>query len=169
MSQNSVLDKCAGCTKLLPKREYLRCAFCRAAYDLECANVSSERYYAFYALEKQRKDSWKCPECQSKEPKMGNTNTPVRLTFQDDLEHHTTEKASANQRNTQNVTVRTTKPCQRVEDETEENNLQFNLNLIEDLDGKKVIAGDIMAELKLFANEMKSTRVEMSMFRETVF
>ncbi|XP_026330554.1 uncharacterized protein LOC113238045 [Hyposmocoma kahamanoa] len=98
---------------------------------------------------------------------MGNDNTPVRLTFQDDLGHHTTEKASANQHNTQNVTVRP-KPCQRVEDETEENNLEFNLKLIEDVDGKKVIAGDIMAELKLFADEMKSTRVEMSMFRETV-
>lgn len=170
MSLNSVLEKCAGCTKPLPKKEYLCCAYCKAAYDLECANVSSKRYYAFYALEKQRKDSWKCPECQSKMPKTGNANTPVRSTFQDVPEHRSVEGDSPYQYNAQNVTLRA-KSCQlRVDDEKEQNDFGFNLNsnLIEELDDKKVIAEDILAELKLFSGEMKAARVEMGMFRETV-
>lgn len=66
-------NKCTGCQGLLPKREYLQCLACKAAYDLDCANIS----YKFFNL-MTKKDQWKCPECVSKLPKTGNLNTPVR-------------------------------------------------------------------------------------------
>lgn len=167
MSENSVLEKCAGCTRTLPKKEFLRCAFCKAAYDLDCANVSSKRYNSFYALDKQRKASWKCPECQSKVPKTGNANTPVRMAVQDDHEHHTAQMESPHKSNVNHVTVRT-KSNQQFSVESQESNLSCDLIQTEESDGTKVSARGIMAELKLFSEEMRAARVEMGIFRETV-
>lgn len=166
MSVNSAFEKCAGCTKPLPKKEYLRCALCKAAYDIECANVSSKRYYAFYALEKQRRDSWKCPECQSKMPKTGNVNTPVRSGVQDGFDS-TSIDDSPNNLNDRNVTLRA-KSCKIVAAEGGAANLSFNQNRTEDLGGTEVVASNIMEELKLFSGEMRAAREEMCMFRETV-
>lgn len=166
MSVNSAFEKCAGCTKPLPKKEYLRCALCKAAYDIECANVSSKRYYAFYALEKQRKDSWKCPECLSKMPKTGNVNTPVRSGFQDGFDS-TRIDDSPNNLYDRNVTVRA-KSSKLVAVEEEAANLSFNQSRTEDLGGTEVVASNIMEELKLFSGEMRAAREEMCMFRETV-
>lgn len=164
MSENSVLEKCAGCTKPIPTKEHLRCAFCKAAYDLECANVSSKRYYSFYALDKQRKASWRCPECQSKVPKTGNANTPVRMAVQDGREHHTAQSDSSHESNVEHITVRTNSK-QRFSEEQQESFFGCNL---EESDGKDVGARDIMVELKLFSEEMRAARVEMGIFRETV-
>lgn len=67
---------CAGCNQTLPKREYLTCMLCADAYDLECANVSSQRFYN--TMTNEHKQAWKCQLCICKMPKTGNTNTPVR-------------------------------------------------------------------------------------------
>lgn len=67
---------CAGCNKLLPKREYLTCMLCKDTYDLECANVSSKRFYN--TMTNDHKQAWKCQLCLCKMPKTDNTNTPVR-------------------------------------------------------------------------------------------
>ncbi|XP_059061518.1 uncharacterized protein LOC131854419 [Achroia grisella] len=77
MSSKSV-PGCSGCKKALPKKEFLQCSICKGAYDLECANVSSKRYYSFYATDNDRRNIWKCPECLCKQPKRDNTDTPVR-------------------------------------------------------------------------------------------
>ncbi|CAH0722350.1 unnamed protein product, partial [Brenthis ino] len=66
---------CAGCKQSLPKKEFISCSKCKLKYDLQCANLSSKE---FKQLEPQFKNVWKCPECRSKEPKIDNTNTPVR-------------------------------------------------------------------------------------------
>jgi TolA-binding protein len=67
-------QKCAGCRKALPRREHIKCINCKGVYDLECANISPKLFNLM-----ERKE-WKCPECLSKRPKMGNTNTPVHNT-----------------------------------------------------------------------------------------
>ncbi|CAH0400296.1 unnamed protein product [Chilo suppressalis] len=67
---------CAGCNKKIPKREFLTCSYCQKNYDLECANVSSQRFYNTMTLE--HKQRWKCQACYCKMPKIGNENTPVR-------------------------------------------------------------------------------------------
>ncbi|CAH0727419.1 unnamed protein product, partial [Brenthis ino] len=66
---------CAGCKNNLPKKEYLSCSTCGSKYDCECANISQKQ---FEKMDQKLKSSWKCPECCSKRPKTGNTNTPVR-------------------------------------------------------------------------------------------
>lgn len=148
----------------------MRCVFCKSAYDLQCANISSKRYYAFYAAEKQRKDNWQCPECQSKMPKTGNTNTPVRSTGQDEEERLTSPSVSPIASPTKAQDLKVTKlaePCQNAASE-EEVDLICDLNMVDRVNDKEVFTGSIMAELKLFSDEMRAARVEMGMFRETV-
>lgn len=73
---------CAGCLKTPTGREFLTCSLCSAVFDLDCANVSSARFYnTMTAIHKAK---WKCPTCMCKMPKKDNTNTPARA-----LEHNT--------------------------------------------------------------------------------
>lgn len=69
-------NKCAGCLQIIPNREFLICSLCKNKYDLECANVSSQRFYN--TLTKEYREKWKCPLCMNKVPKKDNTNTPIR-------------------------------------------------------------------------------------------
>ncbi|CAH4030604.1 unnamed protein product [Pieris brassicae] len=66
---------CAGCKGAVTGREFMKCCICCLVYDLHCANVSSKR---FYLMSIENKQSWKCLECRSAEPKTDNTNTPIR-------------------------------------------------------------------------------------------
>ncbi|CAG9790420.1 unnamed protein product [Diatraea saccharalis] len=49
---------------------------CKEHYDLICANVSESRFYN--TLTKEKRETWKCTLCVSKQPRTDNTNTPVR-------------------------------------------------------------------------------------------
>jgi hypothetical protein len=53
------------------------CSLCKAKYDLECINISPQRFFSFYMHDKSRRDCWKCPRCISIRPKSCNQNTPV--------------------------------------------------------------------------------------------
>lgn len=92
---------CAGCTHKLPHREFLCCAVCHEKYDLECANVSSKRFYNTMSAES--KTTWKCQTCRSKMPKTGNINTPIRPS---DPEKMQESQNSSAQRELSNVTMR---------------------------------------------------------------
>lgn len=81
--------KCAGCRNPLPKRDFLQCVMCKGKYDIECANISHK---VFSTME--NKEHWKCPECKSKQPKRGNTNTPVRSNVTIDYERMVAENTS---------------------------------------------------------------------------
>ncbi|XP_063534880.1 uncharacterized protein LOC134744578 [Cydia strobilella] len=71
-----ITSGCAGCKLPFPKRnEYLACSLCKLKYDLTCASVDST---TFSSMNTQQKSKWICPECCCKQPKTGNTNTPVR-------------------------------------------------------------------------------------------
>lgn len=62
--------KCAKCLKTVPGREYLTCASCKNKYDLNCAQVSVQRFYN--TLTPDRKKQWKCPFCHNKSPISAN-------------------------------------------------------------------------------------------------
>lgn len=76
MSTASNSKICAGCKNNLPKKDYLCCSICGSKYDRECVNMTLNQ---FENMDQQLKSMWKCPECCSKRPKTGNTNTPVRV------------------------------------------------------------------------------------------
>lgn len=67
---------CAGCRCVISNREYLRCSLCQEVYERKCTTVSEQRFYN--TMTKEHKLSWKCDQCRSKQPKTGNSNTPVR-------------------------------------------------------------------------------------------
>lgn len=66
---------CAGCMNVFKSRECLKCRICHSWYDLLCANVSERQ---FKAMSVEIRGNWTCPGCRSKEPKIDNTNTPIR-------------------------------------------------------------------------------------------
>lgn len=69
-------SKCSGCLQNLPRKKYLTCAYCKKSYDLECANVPSQRFYN--TMTHEVKQNWKCQACYCNTPKTGNADTPIR-------------------------------------------------------------------------------------------
>lgn len=69
------LNCCAGCRNKISNKHFLSCAFCKLKYDLTCANLTDKR---FLTMGIDQKNKWKCHGCRAKQPKMDNTNTPVR-------------------------------------------------------------------------------------------
>ena len=76
MGDNDNTSICAGCSKVVPDRQFLVCSNCKDAYDLFCANISETRFYG--TMGDERKRTWVCPRCKSNQPKRNNTNTPIR-------------------------------------------------------------------------------------------
>ncbi|CAG9796323.1 unnamed protein product [Diatraea saccharalis] len=68
--------KCAGCLQVITDRQYLRCCVCSQYYDIICANVSEQRFRN--TLTGQHRLNWKCDACKNMEPKVDNSNTPLR-------------------------------------------------------------------------------------------
>lgn len=71
------MDKltCVGCKTIIQGKEFMTCQNCKHKYDLPCANISPKR---FKKISQESKLRWKCLECKSRQPKLDNTNTPVR-------------------------------------------------------------------------------------------
>lgn len=70
---------CSGCKGVIVDERYLQCSICMEYYDLICANVPEVRFYKI--MTKELKNTWQCVVCKSKQPKIDNTNTPVRASF----------------------------------------------------------------------------------------
>ncbi|XP_061711369.1 uncharacterized protein LOC133520753 [Cydia pomonella] len=66
---------CAGCFNNLSDARFLNCHNCQKSYCLLCTNCSDDFYNSMGPAQKY---SWKCVECKSSEPRLDNTNTPVR-------------------------------------------------------------------------------------------
>lgn len=66
---------CAGCRAILTNRLFLGCKLCYQNYDLECANISKERFLNI--MSEEQKENYECPACMCKKPKNGNHNNPV--------------------------------------------------------------------------------------------
>lgn len=76
MAQSQANVKCGGCLVIIPDKQRLTCSACNLTYDLDCANVSTQRFYNTLTAEHRRK--WVCQACICKRPKTNNANTPVR-------------------------------------------------------------------------------------------
>lgn len=68
------INTCSGCQNPIQKKnDFLICCTCKCKYDVVCANVKN-----FSTMSTNLKNNWECPECLSKLPKSGNSNTPIR-------------------------------------------------------------------------------------------
>ncbi|KAL0893373.1 hypothetical protein ABMA27_014960 [Loxostege sticticalis] len=160
-------NKCAGCQKPIPNREYLRCMACKATYDIDCANIS----YKLFCLMK-KKDQWKCPECMSKRPKTGNINTPARPTVADNMDELGLVLPSDQEDH--NITHR--KKPQELTDKT----TFYNQEMLNPEPSTSGALGDYMhdrydmvTELKLYMNELirdqtDSLHTAISELRDTI-
>lgn len=67
-------QKC--CPNVLKGVNFLYCCRCPDKYHYSCINFTRDNFLNFT---KEFKDTWVCPLCRSKEPKLGdNSNTPTR-------------------------------------------------------------------------------------------
>lgn len=134
--------RCAGCQNPLPKKEHLSCMFCKATYDIVCANISQKLFNIM-----ERKDKWKCPECICKKPKTGNVNTPVRSGSTSTEEHEPTMVALRTEYD-DNITRRTNivRPPVNIEME--------NTSSMNDSSDNPIVS-----ELKIFMEELIKTSV----------
>lgn len=92
---------CSGCLKKIPDKCFLTCTSCKNQYDLECANVSTQRFYN--TMTREHKQSWICQLCRCKMPKKDNSNTPVRQ-----REDENTNQTSIENIENKNITMRKT-------------------------------------------------------------
>lgn len=72
------LNECAGCPNKLDDSPFLQCMLCGDKYHLLCTSFSIADYND---MSVQFKNAWTCDMCRSKEPKKGNSNTPIRSTL----------------------------------------------------------------------------------------
>ncbi|CAH0405202.1 unnamed protein product [Chilo suppressalis] len=142
---NSKPATCAACIKPLPKNEYLQCSCCKAVYDLDCINMSSQRFHSFYALNKDRKNSWKCPECISKQPKRGNLNTPVRPTVQVQDDDASASPESPTNQGNQNITVRSKVKSPKLSTNKEIITCDLSYSDFSDIDFKQLVMEELRA------------------------
>ncbi|KAG7305794.1 hypothetical protein JYU34_009938 [Plutella xylostella] len=96
--------ECSGCQQKIPNRQYLTCSLCSNHYDIECANVSIQRFLNTMTLEHRKK--WKCQVCICKTPKTGNINKAI-LPKNNDLPQH---KKSPIEQNNVTTRKKTTSP-----------------------------------------------------------
>lgn len=57
---NLGMRNCAACHGVIADSYFMRCSRCGDYYDLQCANISENRYRL---MEKERKKVWTCPKC----------------------------------------------------------------------------------------------------------
>lgn len=136
--------KCAGCQTGIKGRQYLRCSICSQYYDLECANVSEQRFRN--TLTAEHRVAWKCPLCKNKEPKHDNSNTPIRSVKVDDTKEE--DGASRNPRIPKDRTPIEPIITEKISDTT---------NL-----------GEIMTHVKNILEELRAVRSEMHEFRTLI-
>lgn len=150
--------KCIGCKNEISQEEHLSCSLCESKYDLLCANISAERY----RLMDKDKFTWRCPECHSKQPKVDNTNTPIRCPTPSEQIYEELITPSEMDMS-YNVTHRR-KPGKTLKPEASTSEIQLKADLFE-ADPLDVLTKQ---EISLFWKELRAARIEMSNFRTSV-
>ncbi|XP_073951978.1 uncharacterized protein [Choristoneura fumiferana] len=64
---------CAACNKTIVGSQFMKCSKCCFLHHFVCVNIPEQR-----KVSDNFKSEWICPDCKSKQPKTGNSNTPVR-------------------------------------------------------------------------------------------
>ncbi|XP_063634785.1 uncharacterized protein LOC134805403 [Cydia splendana] len=146
---------CAGCFNKVTDGRFLNCHNCQKSYCLHCTNYTEE-FLNF--MGPAQRYSWKCVECKSAEPKLDNTNTPLRG-ISDNVNMH---RGAA-------------RPCGAVSNEHDNSvmdvsytdNQRLNDTTRLDMNGASDIQ-QLVAELRLFREEMRAMRQHIQALRARV-
>lgn len=161
LPKHRLTQDCLGCKNIITHDEYLVCLLCKSAYDLLCANIPPEH---FQQMSSDHRRAWRCPECCSKQPKVDNTNTPIRcatpsVKVQDELISDPPEHDMSFYITQRRKPVKSLKP-------------DIPMSVIQpatDLNAEPVLS-DITSreEISLFWKELRAARIEMSSLRTSV-
>ncbi|XP_031763577.2 uncharacterized protein LOC128202525 [Galleria mellonella] len=141
--------QCAGCLKLIENKRYLYCGGCNQHFDLDCANISEQRFYN--TLTKEHRDAWRCVMCKSRQPKFDNTNTPVRAA----VDGVTVQRGGAVPGSPLHMDISLAE--QSILNDT-------TLNTTSEITDIQALT----MEIRLFRDEMKSTRAQLKTLNETL-
>ena len=132
---------CSGCLAPITDRRFLNCSVCKKHYDIVCANVSETRFYT--TMSKEHKAKWKCVECLSSQPKLDNSETPVRST--DGVTMH-----------------RGSKTYYKGQDIDDSINVSMqHMDACHDKSLELTSVQELIVEIRLFRQELAATRVEV--------
>lgn len=109
----SKVKNCYNCQNRIPNREYLICSLCKEAFDLDCANVSIQR---FNLMDKERKTQWNCSNCRKKEKNTNNYNDAPAVIKPDDnkkYDHTDRSEIEHNCESAVNITQRKKTPVNK--------------------------------------------------------
>lgn len=140
---------CGGCRVMIKSRRFLQCCVCCQCYDLECAGVSEQRFRN--TLTDEHRAAWKCVLCLSKQPKSGNSNTPVRGSDGGITIGRGAAVLSPPEQIEESIVVPITPIRQKNDTEVEMTDLQV-----------------LIREVRLFREEMTATRHQMKLLNETM-
>lgn len=65
---------CDKCNKIITNRHFLVCAICELNAHIECVNITDKR---FYLMTPNRRDNWKCSQCQENTNKEDSSSSPI--------------------------------------------------------------------------------------------
>lgn len=154
-SPKQMKQECVGCKNVLPKEEQITCLLCKSKYDLLCANITVER---FQLMNLEHKRIWRCPECRSKQPKVDNTNTPMRAATSTASESLVDSATPSDLDMSYNITHRR-KP---------KGNVPVPFVVPDPGSDKPTQVNDPVQEISLFWSELRAARIEMSQLRDTL-
>ncbi|KAL4718056.1 hypothetical protein ACJJTC_010886 [Scirpophaga incertulas] len=146
---------CAGCLQVIKNRLFLCCCVCNSYYDLLCANVSEQRFRN--TLTGEHRLSWKCASCVCREPKVNNSDTPVRGNDDKVTRHRGAAIHSPVECNSPDMAL---SPIKRNSTETVQ---ESSNGALEALAGR---LDTLVSEIRIFRQEMTDTCRQVQAFDE---
>lgn len=126
----------------------MRCTLCNSVFDIVCCNITASCFSKFTS---EKKKAWKCPTCLSKQPKMDNTNTPIRSAS------HALSESNVTLRN-----VSKARPRRRSSDDIPD--LDSNSNA----DIRSIIREEMKLALRSVTDELHSIADKVSAFEQSL-
>lgn len=80
---------CQICKNCFENRQFLVCNVCNKIYHLDCANVSTQRYYL---MEPEKKQAWKCSACINKTREALTTGNLIANSTPDSCHQNVTQR-----------------------------------------------------------------------------
>lgn len=168
-SENEMDEKCVKCNTKILNRQYIHCFICNKYYHLDCANVSTQR---FYLMEPSKKLSWKCYSCRR------HASTPtIKYSLNDDASQQIQNNDT--NRNQYRINIPTSNSFESLTEEESENSPNFrnqlnrscpdlgytNYDRVEELEQK---INNLEEKLQSADNEIDNLLMENNVLRKTI-
>lgn len=138
---------CVGCKQTIVTNQFLRCSCCMSFYDLECANVSENRFYN--TLTREHREKWRCTRCIHEPSGYEKNSIPVHTVD----ERVTVRRGAAFSTSSDQMDVSVAEPI---------NSTALDATM------EMSYSGALITEMRLFREELTATRLQMGVLNGTM-